>query len=95
MILINHLNTYINKGVIEAIDDNQRMLLRKHIPANPTKGNHGGILIAIVQGLDKLGGPGPHGNDDLEDNNSLVRLGITITIKNSAIQRSNFDLHQV
>ena len=37
MILINHLNTYINKGVIEAIDDNQRMLLRKHIPANPTK----------------------------------------------------------
>ena len=48
MILINHLNTYINKGVIEAIDDNQRMLLRKHIPANPTKGNHGGILIAIV-----------------------------------------------
>jgi hypothetical protein len=47
-ILINHFNIYINKGVIEAIDDNQRMLLRKHIPAHPTKGNHGGILIAIV-----------------------------------------------
>jgi hypothetical protein len=32
-----------------------------------------------------LGGPGPHGNDDLEEKNRLVRLGITIAIKNSAI----------
>jgi hypothetical protein len=68
MILINFFfHSFINEGVIVAIDDNKRMFLRKHIATHPTKGINGEILFFIMHCLNELGGTGPHGNNGLEE----------------------------